>query len=116
MTFNAGILKVYTIENVPNSGGKPIKGLRLSESFFYGYETLGFNRYYTALKANQQIEAVVRIPEWNEIDAANSIVRLENGKDYRIVLSQPIAEDDSGARYTRLSLERINESYDVISN
>ena len=116
MTFNAGILKVYTIENIANPGSKPKKGLRLSESFFYGYETLGFNRYYTALKANQQIEAVVRVPEWNEIDAASCVIRLENGKDYRIVLSQPIAEDDSGARYTRLSLERINESYDLISN
>ena len=116
MTYNDGVVQVYRFgTNAAEQGNKPKKGLIYVESFFYGYETLGFNRYYTALAANQQIEAVIRIPEWNELDPAETVLRLENGKDYRIVLVQPTA-DERGEHYTRLSLERIHESYDIIGN
>ena len=115
MTFDDGIIRLYRITNTAPAGSKPVRGLELIESFYFGYETLGINRYYTALTANQQIEAVVDIPDWNEIDSANVVARLENGNFYRIAMTQPTLDDD-GLRITRLSLERINESYDIIGN
>lgn len=115
MTYNDGIVQIYVFSNIAEPGMKPKKGLVLQSSFFYGYETLGLNRYYTALAANQQIEAVIHIPEWNEFNMEETVARLENGNDYRIVMCQPTA-DENGEHYTRLSLERIHEDYDIIGN
>lgn len=115
MTFNDGIVALYTVTNIAEPGMKPKKGLKKQAFFYYGFEVLGFNRYYTALKANQQIEAVIHIPECNDIDPALTVAVLENGKQYRIVLIQPTVNDD-GLRFTRLSLERISEEYDYIGN
>ena len=114
MTFDDGIIRLYTIQNVAEAGAKPNRKLVLSESYYYGYETLGINRYYTALKANQQIEAVVHIQGWDEINTAETVAVMENNNQYRITLAQPTL-DEYGLRITRLSLERINELYEYLN-
>lgn len=113
MTFDDGIVAIYTIVEQTTPGRKPEKGIRIGERFFFGYETLGVQRYYTALQANQQIEAVINIPGWNTINPAQNVAMLENGNQYRIVMVQPTTDDD-GLRITKLTLERMHESYDVL--
>ena len=51
MTFDDGILTIYKIENIGKPGFKPVPGLSKKESFYFGYDTLGITRYYTALQA-----------------------------------------------------------------
>ena len=122
MTFDDGILGIYQLTDQSSPGKMPIEGLSFLEKFYFGYETLGINRYYTAMQANQQIESVVSIPGWQEIPANVSIAVLakEDGtldsdcRQYRIVMVQPTM-DESGLRITRLSLERIGENYAVFS-
>lgn len=122
MTFDDGIIGVYKLTEQSTPGRKPVEGLELVERFYFGYETLGINRYYTALQANQNVEAVVSIPGWCEIVANKHIAVLANEygfideecKQYRIVMVQPTV-DESGLRITRLTLERIGENYAVFS-
>lgn len=115
MTFDDGIVGIYEISDIQQEAGKkPVKGLRHTESFYFGYETLGLNRYYTALEANQQIESVIHIPDWHELNPALHIAILENGKQYILRMVQPTL-DENGLRVTRLSLERIHENYAVMS-
>lgn len=122
MTFNDGIVGVYKITETIVPGKKPVEELTLSERFFFGYDTLGINRYYTALQANQEISAVINIPGWNPIQANKNIAIIadENGfidsdsPQYRIVMVQPMT-DEYGLRITKLSLERIGDKYAVIS-
>lgn len=122
MTFDDGIVGVYELSEQNTPGKMPVDGLTLSEKFYFGYETLGINRYYTALQANQQVEAVISIPDWHEIVANKNIAIIadEDGvldsgcKQYRIVMVQPTT-DESNLRITRLTLERIGENYAVIS-
>lgn len=109
MTFDDGILTICSVENDAKPGNMPVQMLVIKERFYFGYETLGINRYYTALQAQQQIEAVVNIPGWPEI-LATDICVLENGDQFRIVMRQPILNDD-GLRITRLSLERVEVKY-----
>lgn len=114
MTFDDGIVSIYQITDTQTTQGKkPVIGLALWEQFYFGFETLGINRYYTALQANQQIEAVIVIPEWREINSALHVAVMEDGRQYRIQMVQPTLNEDN-LRITRLSLERIHENYAVL--
>lgn len=110
MTFDDGILTICTTKDVSKPGMKPEIRLAEKERFYFGYDTLGINRYYTALQANQQIEAVVNIPGWSEISPLDICV-MENDRQYKIAMIQPMLDED-GLRITKLSLERTNENYD----
>ncbi len=122
MTFDDGIVGVYELTQVKIPGKMPVDGLTLTDRFYFGYETLGINRYYTALQAKQQIEAVVSVPGWNEIKANRHIAIIADPDgnltaecdQYRIVMVQ-LTTDEDGLRITKLSLERIGDNYAVMS-
>lgn len=120
MTFDDGIVGIYELTQIKVPSKMPVEGLSLSERYFFGYDTLGINRYYTALQAKQEIVAVINIPGWHEI-AANRHIAIIAGVDgnitadeqqYRIVMVQPMT-DEYGLRITKMSLERIGDSYAV---
>ena len=112
MTFDDGIVNIYTVANTAAAGDKPVRGLQFLEAFHFGYDTLGINRYYTALQAHQQIEAVINIPGFNAVRVES--VAVINGEQYTVQMVQHMNDED-GLRFTRLSLERIGENYAVIS-
>lgn len=110
MTFDDGIVRIFIAENAAEIGAKPRIALELKESYYFGYETLGINRYYTALQANQRLESVICVPGWDDITALDIAV-MENGDQFKIQMVQKMT-DDSGLKITKLSLERISEKYD----
>ena len=111
MTFDDGILKICRAVNIGEAGMKPVIRLEEKESFYFGYDNLGINRYYTALQARQTIEAVVNIPGWSDISALDVCV-MEDGRQYKLAMIQPTM-DENGLRVTKLSLERLGENYAV---
>lgn len=111
MTFDDGILTIYKTENIGEPGMKPVVGLVEKDRYYFGFDTLGINRYFTALQAKQQIECVVNIPGWDDI-MATDICELEDGSQFRIVMRQPTMDED-GLRITKLSLERLGDKYAV---
>lgn len=111
MTFDDGILTIYKTENIGEPGMKPVVGLVEKDRYYFGFDTLGINRYFTALQAKQQIECVVNIPGWDDIRATD-ICELEDGSQFRIVMRQPTIDED-GLRITKLSLERLGDKYAV---
>lgn len=111
MTFDDGILTIYAAKNEAYTGLMPKIVLYEKERFYFSFDTLGISRYYTALQARQQIEAVVNVPGWPDI-CATDICALEDGRQYRIVMRQPTM-DDQGLRITKLSLERLGDKYEI---
>lgn len=122
MTFDDGIVGVYELTKRKEPGKMPTDGLQEKERFYFGYETLGINRYYTALQASQQIESVISIPGWVMIPANRHIAVIADVDgnltsecdQFRIVMVQPTTDED-GLRITRLSLERLGDNYAVFS-
>ena len=113
MTFDDGILTVYSVENVADPGDKPIKGLSEKDRYYYGYSTLGLTRYYTALQANQEIQAVVCVPGWGDVKNTDVIIMDEQPDvQYQVNLVQP-ETDDNGLRIMRLTLERMDHNYEI---
>lgn len=113
MTFDDGVLTICQVTNRASPGMKPEPVLREKESYYFGYETLGVQRYYTAMQAKQRIEAVVCVPDWGDIQTEDICI-MESGRQYKIAMSQPTTDIDN-LRITRLSLERLEENY-VIQN
>jgi hypothetical protein len=113
MTFDSGIASMYKVTNTAENGKKPKKGLVKIGQYYFGFQTLGVNRYYTALQAHQQLEAVIAVPGWEPVPV-EAVVILESGLQYTVRMTQH-ALDENGLQITRLSLERNGESYDVIS-
>lgn len=85
----------------------PLEMETLLSEHYFGYDVLGFNRYYTALQANQSISMVVNIPGWHDISVLDT-VEMEDGRRYLIRLCQPMT-DESGLKITKLTLERVTE-------
>lgn len=111
MTFDDGLLTVYEKVNIAEKGNKPTYSLKFKMALYFGFDVLGYNRYYTALQANNRIEAVVNVPMWENIDSLDIIV-LEDGKQYTLSMVQRLI-DENGLKYTKLSLERLGENYAV---
>lgn len=111
MTFDDGILKIYSVENMAEPGKKPVYRLVEKSKHYFGYQTVGVTRYYEAKKADSIIEAAVRIPDWNNI-LATDICILENNVQYRLSMVQPTT-DENNLRITILSLERNGEEYAI---
>lgn len=111
MTYDDGILNIYEPVNSSGKGEMPVMLLKLKTQHYYSFDALGYNRYYTALQARQQLEAVVNIPGWHDIKATD-ICALYDGTQYKLATVQPLVGDD-GLRFTKLSLERLGEAYVV---
>lgn len=111
MTFDDGIVTIYRLENKAKKGDMPDMKLFYKSSYHFSFEELGLTRYYTALSAKQLIESVIAIYLDRSI-LTNDIATMEDGTQFKIVMVQHPMDDD-GLRYTRLSLERINDSYDI---
>ena len=122
MTYDDGIVGIYELTEDKQPGKMPVEGLLLVERFFYGFETLGINRYYTAKQAGEDIEAVIHVPGWHEIKANRHIAIIANANgvinsdspQYRVVMVQPTTDED-GLRVTRLTLEKVGDQYAVFS-
>lgn len=105
MTFDDGILKIYKTENTAEPGDMPKEGLVLKSEHYFNFDVLGYNRYYTALQAQQNISAVVNIPDWHNITSLD-VAETEDGTQFRIRLAQPM-KDENGLNITKLTLERV---------
>ena len=103
---DAGILTLYSLENVKEPGLMPTEKLVKVCKAYYDERTVGVTRAYAALGAKQQIDKLV-IAYNTEIPVNASYAILEDGNQYRISLKQMQGDD------TLLTLERLEDLYDV---
>lgn len=111
MTYDDGILVIYSVGNAAAPGDKPVMQLTKKSRHYYGFEELGITRYYQAKSANQQIACVVRIPGWEDIKGTD-ICALDDGTQYQIRMVQPTT-DDTGLHMMKITLERVKQDYEV---
>lgn len=108
MTFDDGILSIWTPTNTAEVGDMPVQELDEKGTYYFAYQTVGFNRYYTAMGFNQQIDTMVAI-DLDRTITSDDIVRLES-QFHRISQVQHVKDED-GLWYTRLSLTRIQDEF-----
>ena len=106
-----GILTICTFANIAPSGAMPVERLVPKCTAYYRKRTVGYNRMYAAMGANQQIDMVVRVtytepPSYGE----HWYVVFEDGTQYRVDAVQEIIEEGC----IDLTLVRLEALYDVL--
>ena len=114
MTFDDGIVKIYKVKQGEEPGKKPKKKLVLKSEHYFGYSEVYHNRYYEAKGQQDQIDELIHI--WQDRDiTTKDIAEDEEGKQFRIVQVQH-GENEEGLRASYLSLERLDEKYELAEN
>lgn len=85
----------------------PKQGLTRKETLRFHRRTVGIKRYYTAMQAGQQVDAVIRCP-YRKTVCAQDVAVLE-GRQYRIDLVQRPEEIIPPAM--DLTLVRLEQDY-----
>ena len=106
---DAGLLKLCTLINTAPEGDAPKEQLKSIGTAFYAEKTVGYNRLYSAMGANQRIDMLVRCYNTNVPYDAYYVI-LEDGNQYQITVKQKIVDEDA----VDLTLVRVEEYYDVI--
>lgn len=107
---DTGLLTLYDLINVADPGDMPTEKLQKVGEAYYAERTLGYNRIYAAMGANERIDMVVRCYN-TDIPYSAKYVVLEDGNQYQISIKQKIVDEDA----TDLTLARMEIYYDVIS-
>lgn len=105
---DGGILTICQLEQVQTPGFMPSEALVEVTTAFFSYRTIGVNRYYAAVGANQRIDLLVRC--WNTELPENAKFVVIDDVQYRIDLAQPVEDA------VDLTLVRLEEFYDVTSS
>ena len=112
MLFDDGILRLCELTSPEDNGNMPAPVLREVTRAWYGRRTVGYNRQYAAMGANQRVDLLLRT--WY-LPAAQigMYVMLEGGLQYRLDNVQHLLDED-GLRVTDLTLQRLEAFYDVV--
>lgn len=111
MLFDSGVLTIFTLEDISEPGKMPVKRLTYKSECYYGERVVGYGRQYAARGVNEQIDMLARIWQDRSI-RSNMYAVLESGEQYRISNVQHL-EDDDGLRVTDLTLERLDDLYEI---
>ena len=105
ITFNDGNLDICRV-----SGRKITE--TIERGIRFGFQTVGYKRFYDAKVLSSQIDETVVIPYEREVTTLN--VCMIRGKQYRIVQVQ--RKFDASPPCLLLSLERIVPEYEDVRN
>lgn len=112
MTYDDGKLKIYKVTNTADPGAMPVEGLVLKQEYYYHTEQIGVNRFYAALEANQEVQAVVDVPDWNDIKTTDLALLETETEPLKISMVQT-ALDENGLKMTRLTLTKVEMDYEL---
>lgn len=110
MTFDKK-LTLYSLQDTAEKGHMPVEKLVKYAEEYYGERTVGYNRQYAALGADQRIDMLVRIWRNNAVRIGHFSI-LEDGNQYRIDNAQNLKDED-GLEVTDLTLRRLEDNYNV---
>lgn len=109
-TFNDGVVSIYSVGNIAESGNMPRKGLTLKIGCLrYEERTVGMGRFWAAAQTQVKIDRIIRTPRILNISTQDVVV-LPDGKQYEVKQVQyppeviPLSMD--------LSLERLEVAYE----
>ena len=110
--MDGGIVYLAELVNVAAAGMKPLYSLNRISRDWYEDRAIGFRRQYAAKGVNEQVDILARI-HYNKRARIGLYAILGNGEQYRITNVTNARDDETGLRYTELSLTRLDENYEV---
>lgn len=112
MTFDDGIVFFYDKVNTAEPGNKPVYALRETARACFHRDELGVTRYYYALQAGRQVEAVISV--YRDAPVRVGQIAAIDCTQYRVDMVQPTTDDD-GIEITRVTLVHTEEHYGYVN-
>lgn len=109
LSFNSGIVNIYSVENIAEKGDKPDLQLKHKWKLRFEYQKIGVQRFYIAQQNDVKLSQLVRIPQ--RLDINTHDVAIINSIQFDIVQVQH--SYDSKPLTTLLSLEELISKYDT---
>lgn len=108
ISFNDGVVKIYSVGNISEPGCEPKEGLTLKYKLAFTYEKIGINRNYQALQAQVQITELISVPLKRNISTQD--VAVIGTQQYKIKQVQ----HDKGKRpqISTLTLTELEAKYE----
>lgn len=120
MLLDSGLVSICELKNTADNGDMPVEELVELCKQYFGERSIGLTRSYLAKGADEQVDMVIRIyhegvrPRIGNYAILTNYDSQENsnGDQYQINLVQPTTDDD-GLKCYDLTLQRIEEYFDV---
>ena len=105
-----GIVTICKLQNISTPGRMPVDKLVTIATAYYRKRTVGYNRLYAAMGANQSIDMLIRCFN-TEAPREPEIYAVFDEEQYRVSMMQEIVDE----RCLDLTLQRLEENYDVVT-
>lgn len=112
MILDSGTLKICKREDTAENGDMPKEKLVAINKHWYQERTVGMNRLYLAMGANERIDLIAYVHEDRKI-RPNMYAVIGNGDQFIIHHVEHVIEENTNLRYTRLTLEKLEKYYDI---
>lgn len=111
---DAGMVQVCNLTNTAGAGLMPHEVLAPVFSDYFEERVVGYGRYYQAKGVNEQVDLLIRCGRTTaaRVGMYAVLTYSENDGQYRITQVQQVLDGD-GLKCTDLSLQRMDELYDV---
>lgn len=112
MIFDDGVVFICDLENTAPNGRMPQMQLVKKDKLWFAERTVGASRFYQARGVNEQVDMLIRVIGKRSIKIGQYAM-LGNGEQFHINNVQHIIDDVNNLRYTDLTLERVEDYFDV---
>lgn len=112
MILDSGTMKICKLESIAENGNMPKMKLVPFAKHWFQERNVYINRYYLALGQNERIDLIAYIHEDRRVRPDMYAV-LGNGDQMLITRTEHIIEENTNLRYTRLSLQRLEDFHDI---
>lgn len=112
MILDSGTMKICRLEDIGTNGNMPKKTLVPIRKHWYQERNVYTNRYYLALGQNERIDMIAYVHEDRKINP-NMIAVIGDGRQMLVHRVEHVIEENTNLRYTRLSLQRLENLYDI---
>lgn len=107
--YNAGIVKIYSVEDIAQPGFMPVAGLTLKHALPYDERWLGITKFYSEKQNQAELERVIRVPM--QPISTQDVAVTQDGRQYSINLVQTVK--DVYPPSCDLTLGKIVQKYEV---
>ena len=108
--YNAGVVRIYSVEDTAAPGYAPVETPTLKITLRYEERRLGITRYFSGAQNQMQIDRVLRVQRAGKVNTQDIAV-TEDGQNYRVNLVQSVP--DVWPESVDLTLSKIEQVIDL---
>lgn len=113
LSFCDGVADIYTVTNTAPAGDTPNETLSGKRTVRFEYRTVGAVRYFAAMQAEVKIDRIICIPRGASVTPQDIVILSSESASEQYHVKQVQIKTDTKPHSQIISLERVEQVYDV---